>query len=402
MISSFKNIKQLSPLETQAQQLFKHNTTLYAQVIIPLALPINYTYAIPKEFETVIKVGQRVEVQLRNKKYAGIIKNISTAKPEKFEPKEIINLLDEEPLVHLTQLKLWEWIAQYYMCSEGDAMQAAVPANLKLNSETIVIWNDETEVDLNDGSQFSDNEYIVAQALEIKKELKMSEVQQLLDSNNVTPVIKKLIEKKVCYVWEELKDKYKPKTETYILLNKIYNNDDALSDLLNNFGKAPKQMELLLSYLHLIKTKGEVTQTALLKKSNATAAQLKGLIDKNILLAEKRRADRIKQLANDIEIDFTLSNAQQTALTEIESSFLEKKVCLLHGVTASGKTQLYIRLIEQHLQQNNQVLYLLPEIALTAQIIRRLQKHFGGNIAIYHSKFNANERVEIWNKVKTG
>ncbi|MCX6209307.1 MAG: primosomal protein N', partial [Bacteroidetes bacterium] len=181
-----------------------------------------------------------------------------------------------------------------------------------------------------------------------------------------------------------------------------YNNDDALSDLLNNFGKAPKQMELLLSYLHLIKTEGEVTQTALLKKSNATTAQLKGLIDKNILLAEKRRTDRIKQLANEIDIDFTLSNAQQTALTEIENSFKEKNVCLLHGVTASGKTQLYIRLIEQHLQQNNQVLYLLPEIALTAQIIRRLQKHFGGNIAIYHSKFNANERVEIWNKVKTG
>lgn len=380
----------------------KTELIVYVQIIIPLALPINYTYSVPKAFDQSIKVGQRVEVQLRNKKYAGIIKSISTAKPEKFDPKDIINILDEEPLVYEKQLQLWQWIAQYYMCSEGDVMQAAVPANLKLNSETILIWNDETEVDLNDGSLFSDNEYVVAQALEIKKELKMSEVQQLLDSNNVTPIIKKLIEKKVCYVWEELREKYKPKTETYIVLNKQYNNDEALSNLLNNFGKAPKQMELLLSYLHLIKTEGEVTQPALLKKSNATAAQLKGLIDKGILFGEKRRTDRIKQFDADINIDFTLSNAQQTALNEIQNSFKEKNVCLLHGVTASGKTQLYIRLIEQHLQQNNQVLYLLPEIALTAQIIRRLQKHFGSSIAIYHSKFNPNERVEIWNKVKSG
>ena len=173
----------------------KTELIVYVQIIIPLALPINYTYSVPKAFDQSIKVGQRVEVQLRNKKYAGIIKSISTAKPEKFDPKDIINILDEEPLVYEKQLQLWQWIAQYYMCSEGDVMQAAVPANLKLNSETILIWNDETEVDLNDGSLFSDNEYVVAQALEIKKELKMSEVQQLLDSNNVTPIIKKLIEK---------------------------------------------------------------------------------------------------------------------------------------------------------------------------------------------------------------
>ena len=255
-------IKQFATSEKEATSLFPSTATLYTQVIIPLALPLNYTWSIPKHWADKAQIGQRVEVQLRNKKYAGIIKNFSTIKPEKFEPKEILNILDEEPLVHQKQLQLWEWIAQYYMCCEGDVMQAAVPANLKLNSETIVIWNDETEVDLNDGSLFTDSEYIVAQALEIKKELKMSELQQLLDSSNVYPVIKKLIEKKVCYVWEELREKFKVKTETYILLNPRYNNEDALSDLLNNFGKAPKQMELLLSYLHLIKTEGEVVQKA--------------------------------------------------------------------------------------------------------------------------------------------
>ncbi|MFY7963471.1 MAG: replication restart helicase PriA [Chitinophagaceae bacterium] len=382
--------------------LFPPTTNLYAQVIIPLALPIIYTWVIPQHWAYKVQLGQRVEVELKNKKYAGIIKSLSTTKPGKYEPKEILNILDEEPLVHQTQLKLWDWISNYYMCSNGEVMNAAVPANLKLNSETIVIWNDETEIDLNDGTLFTDSEYIIAQALEIKKELKMSEVQQLLDSSNVTTIIKKLIEKKVCYVWEELREKFKVKTETYILLNPSYNNDIALSDLLNNWSKAPKQMELLLSYLHLIKTEGEVTQTSLLKKSNATASQLKGLLDKGILLAEKRATDRIKALPKDVKINIELSAAQQKALAEIEHSFKEKNTCLLHGITASGKTLLYIKLIETQLQQGNQVLYLLPEIALTAQIIRRLQKYFGGNISIYHSKFNPNERVEIWNKVKSG
>lgn len=386
----------------QPASLFHKDDDLYAQVIIPLSLPTTYTWRIPSEWQQKTCIGQRVEVQLKNKKYAGIIKNLSSQKPEAFQPKDILNILDEEPLLHQKQLDLWQWMANYYMCSEGDVMQAAVPANLKLNSETILIWNDEAAVDLNDGSMFSDNEFIVAQALEIKKELKMSEVQQLLDSSNVYPVIKKLIDKKVCLVWEELKEKYKPKTDTYILLNPKYNNDDALSELLNNWGKAPKQMELLLSYLHLIKTEGEVTQSSLLKKAGATAAQLKGLTDKQILLAEKRSIDRLKPLAKGVEVDVVLSAAQQKALQEIEASFASTNVCLLHGVTASGKTQLYIKLMEAVLAKQQQVLYLLPEIALTAQIIRRLQKHFGGNIAIYHSKFNPNERVEIWNKVKTG
>ncbi len=382
-----------------AQGLFA-DESIYATVVIPLALPIAYTWRIPSHLQAAAAIGVRVEVQLRNKKYAGVIKAISSTKPI-FEPKEIINILDEDPLLYPAQLELWQWMANYYLCSEGEVMQAAVPANLKLNSESVLIWNDENIVDLNDGSLFSDEEYIVAQALEIKKELRLSEVQQLLDVNHVYPIIKKLIDKKICYVWEELKEKYKVKTETYILLHPDYFDEEKLSKLFDD-QKAPKQMELLLSYLHLSKTEGEVTQPQLLKKSNASAAQLKGLVDKKILIQEKRNTDRIKTIPKDTSIDFTLSTAQQTALTAIENSFKEKQVCLLHGVTSSGKTQIYISLIEQYMQQGKQVLYMLPEIALTTQIIRRLQKHFGGNIAIYHSKFNPNERVEIWNKVKNG
>jgi primosomal protein N' (replication factor Y) len=372
---------------------------LFVEVIIPLALPKNYTWAVPVSMQAAIQPGVRVEVVLgRNKRYAGIVKK-TVAKPDAFEPKEILNVLDAEPLVYTQQLQLWEWIAGYYMCSEGEVMQAAIPANLKLSSESILIWNEERSYDFSD---LADQEYIVAEALEIKKELRLSEVQQLLDTSNVYPVIKKLIEKGVCHVWEELKQKYKAKTETYITLNPKYNNEDQLADLLNNWSKAPKQMELLLSYLHLIKTEGEVTQPMLLKKSNATAAQLKGLSDKGILLIEKRATDRIRALPKDIQIDFTLSPAQAIAFEEIKKCLASKPVCLLHGVTASGKTEIYTKLIEEYILKGKQVLYMLPEIALTSQIIRRLQKHFGGHIAIYHSKFNPNERVEIWNKIKSG
>ncbi len=378
----------------------QHESSSYAEVIVPLFLPKNYTWQIPSHFANAVTVGKRVEVSLRNKKYTGLVKRIIAEKPAGFEPKPLVNVLDAEPLVHETQLQLWQWMADYYMCTEGEVMQAAVPSNLKLSSETTLLWNEEEEPDW---ETLNDEEYIVAEALQLKKELKLTEVQQLLDINHVYPVIKRLIEKKLCYVWEELQEKYKEKWETYIHLNPEYFVEENLQKLLNNWGKAaPKQMELLLSFLHLQKTEGEVVQSQLLKKSGATSSQLNALIDKNILRSEKRSASRLPQLPKDIAVNFTLSIAQQKALSEVEQSFSQKAVCLLHGVTSSGKTQIYSKLIEQYMQQGKQVLYMLPEIALTAQVIRRLQIHFGGHIAIYHSKFNANERVEIWNKIKSG
>jgi primosomal protein N' (replication factor Y) len=358
---------------------------VYAEIIIPLALPKNYTWSVPEALQDSMRAGCRVEVNLgKNKKYAGIVKRLHHEKPEFFEPKEILNLLDVEPVVFEHQLQLWEWMASYYMCTEGEVMAAALPAHFKLSSETILVYNEEYGDDF---SALDHDEYLVAEALLIKKELKLSEVQQVLDSSHVYPVINRLINKKVCYVWEALKQ---------------YDNEDKLSDLLNNWTKAPKQMELLLSYLHLIKTAGEVTKTELLKKSGASDAQLKGLVEKKIVRVEKRNIDRLQYLPKDIKIDFELTADQQRAHQQIKDVFLVKQVCLLHGVTSSGKTLVYIKLIEECIRQGKQVLYLLPEIALTSQIIRRLQKHFGGYIGIYHSKFTQNERVEIWNKVKNG
>ena len=372
----------------------------YAEIIIPSALPKNYTWSVPAHLADAVKPGCRVEVNLgRSKKYAGIVKKIHQDKPEFIETKDILNVLDAEPVVYEEQLKLWEWMASYYMCSEGEVMAAALPAHFKLSSETIIVYNEEYGDDF---SALDHDEFIVGEALLIKKELTLSEVQQLLDSSHVYPVISRLISKKVCHVWESLKQTYVPKKETFVLLNPEYDNEDKLSELLNNWTKAPKQMELLLSYLHLMKTEGEVTKASLLKKSGASDAQLKGLADKNILRIEKKIIDRIKYLPKNVQIDFELTEAQQKAFDQTKEQLQSKPVCLLHGVTSSGKTNIYIKLIEEYIRQGRQVLYMLPEIALTSQVIRRLQKHFGGYIGIYHSKFSQNERVEIWNKVKTG
>lgn len=310
-----------------------------------------------------------------------------------------MNVLDDEPILYPQQLQLWQWISQYYMCSEGEVMAAALPTHFKLSSETILIYNEEIGEDF---THLNDEEFLVAEALLIKKQLRLTEVQQILDITHVYPLIKKLIDKKVCFVWEAMDEQYKVKKEIYILLSPAYANEEKLGELLNNWSRAPKQMELLLAYLHLQKTSGDVTQTELLKKSGASVTQLKGLVDKNILLTEKRPVDRIKSIPKNVEIDFAFSAAQQKASDEVTKAFSKKNVCLLHGVTSSGKTQVYIKLIEKFLKEGKQVLYLLPEIALTTQIIRRLQKHFGGNISIYHSRFNNNERVELWNKVRTG
>ena len=373
---------------------------MYAEVIIPLALPKNYTWSVPEQFRTLVMPGIRVEVVLgKNKKYSGIIKQLFDSQPQPYETKDILNILDTEPIVFPEQLKLWEWVASYYMCSEGEVMAAALPAHFKLSSETLLVFNEEHGDDFSD---LDNEEFVVAEALLMKKELSISEVQQLLDNPNAYPVLKRLIDKKVCFVWESLKETYSARKETYIILHPQYANEEKLEELLNNWSRAPKQMELLLAYLHLSKTQGEVTKSDLLKKSGASDAQLKGLVEKQIIIAESKRVDRIRYLPRTVNIDFILSEAQQDAYRQLKVQLDEHAVCLLHGITSSGKTQIYIRLIEEYINIGKQVLYLLPEIALTSQIIRRLEKHFGGYIGIYHSKFSQNERIEIWNKIRNG
>lgn len=377
------------------------NTTaskIWVEVILPLAAPKAYTYSVPEKLQADVKIGCRAEVVFgKNKKYAGIIKGFV---PEPgFPTKDILSVIDQEPVIYQQQLDLWKWMSEYYMCREGEVMNAALPTHLKLSSESIIVFNEEY------GEEFSalnDEEFIIAEALLIKKELKLSEVQQLSSLLHVYPLIRRLTDKGVCFVFESLDDQYKPKKEKFVSINPELDNDEQLNHLFSNMSRAPKQMELLLAFLHFRKIQGEVKQNDLLKKSGATAAQLKGLSDKQILLVEEKVVDRLPQMAKMLDTDFTLSAAQQQALNEMNEVLDKKSICLLFGVTGSGKTLLYMKQLEKVIKENGQALYLLPEITLTTQIIRKLQKSFGGHIAIYHSKFNNRERIEIWDKVKKG
>src|SRR5665213_3203547 len=285
----------MTPENFKEQNLFNRGDkaiNTWVEIILPLAIPKTYTYSVPSVLKDKLQIGCRVEVIFgKNKKYAGIIKSITSQQPP-YETKPILGLIDDEPIVYPQQLQFWKWISEYYLCSEGEVMAAALPTHLKLSSETVLIYNEEYGEDF---SELDNEEYLVAEALLIKKELKLSEVQQVTDIIHVYPIIKRLIEKKVCFVWESFTDKYKEKKENFVLLNPAYSDDTALSELLNNF-KAPKQLELLLSFIHLLQTQGEVSQTELLKKSGANSTQLKSLVDKNVLFIEKRSVDRIRSL----------------------------------------------------------------------------------------------------------
>lgn len=371
----------------------------WVEVILPLALPTSYTYEVPSHFIPQLIPGIRVEVIFgKSRKYAAIVKQVLHQAPA-YPTKPVLNILDNEPLVYSPQLKLWNWLARYYMCTEGEVMNAALPAHFKLSSETILVYNEELGDDF---SSLNDEEFMVAEALLIRKQLKAEEIQQILDTKRVYPVIKSLLDKGVCFAWEKMNDQYVPKKEKYVLLAASYREEDRLAELLNGWKGAPKQLELLLAFLHLERTEGQVVQSELLKKAGASPAQLKALCEKEVLVVEKRIIDRLPVMSREIIIDFTLSTSQQDVLDDVKEQLHAGKVALLHGATGSGKTLIYIKIIEEIFRSGKQVLYLLPEIALTAQIIRRLQKHFGGNIAIYHSKFNNQERIELWNKVRNG
>ena len=372
---------------------------LLAEVIIPVALPQNYTWSVPASMRDQVQIGIRVEVNLgARRRYAGIIKRLHTDTPD-FKPKPIIQLLDDHPIVTETQLTFWTWIAQYYLCTEGEVMSAALPTNFKLSSET---WLRLLPTHREDFTALEDAEYLLAEALSIKKQLRISEAQLILQNKQVYSIIHRLVELGIAELVESLQEKYASRLDTFISLHPTYQDETTLADLLNGGLRAPKQLGLLLAYLDLKRDNDSITRTTLLKRASSTAAPLQALIEKEILIAEKKSVGRITRPEAFVKLDFTLSSYQETALQSIRSQWNQQDVCLIRGVTGSGKTHLYIQLIADAIQQGKQVLYLLPEIALTSQIIRRLQQHFGGGVGVYHSRFSGNERVEIWNEVRSG
>ncbi len=367
--------------------------------MLPLALPQAYSYAVPVDLVPFIHVGQRIIVQFgKNKFYTAIIKRIHHTKPI-VEPKLIDSLADEFPIVTETQLKLWRWIADYYLCTEGEVMQAALPAGLKLSSETKIILNEYYDGDYD---RLSTEEFTIVQVLKAQKEITVPQVQDVLQRRNVYPALRTLFNLGIAIAAEEVIEKFKPRTETYVKLHERYQNDSELEQLYNELGRAPKQVELLLAFTQLTKKSRHVKKNDLLKTSGSDAGTLKRLVDKSVFQEFKVEVSRLGAFYEDDITTAMLSDDQQRAIDEIDEHFKERSTVLLHGVTSSGKTQVYIEKMAQAIREGKQVLYMLPEIALTAQIINRLRKYFGNQIGIYHSKFNQNERVEIWNKVLHG
>ncbi|MCK4662314.1 MAG: primosomal protein N' [Bacteroidales bacterium] len=378
-----------------------NKNTLFADIILPLPIPKLYTYSIPSELEQKIKTGHRVIVQFGKKKlYSAIVCNIHNNKPEKYKTKKIISILDEKPIINNLQLKFWKWISEYYMCSLGEVYKAALPSGLKLESETKIIYNES----FSEHKNLNDTEYLIINILEKRNILTINEISSLIESSKSLSVIKNLINKNAVYVVEKIKDSYKPKLVKYVKLPDDFKNKKNLNTLLDKLQKAPKQFELLVTYLTLSeflnnKTPKEVTKKELLERVKATDQTLNSLVKKNALIIYEKEVGRLKENIISLKKSSKLNDFQAKAYNKIKQDFINKDVTLLHGVTSSGKTEIYIKLINDIIATGKQVLYLLPEIALTTQIINRLKNIFGKKVGIYHSKFNDSERVEIWNKV---
>ncbi|WP_262247070.1 replication restart helicase PriA [Parapedobacter soli] len=371
--------------------------TLFVEVILPLAIAKTYTYRVPYEWNANVAVGKRVIVQFgKSKVYSAIISRVTDQAPQLYEAKYILDVLDEAPVVDSTQLHLWDWISSYYLCSLGEVMQAALPAALKLASETRIVAAQNTGVDR---SELSDKEFLILDALDIAPELKVSDIVKLLGQKSVFPLLKRLFEKGLILISEEIAPRYRPKMKVFVSLHSDYTDNAGRKALLESLARAPKQQDAVMAYIQLSRQQPEVAKTDIMEASGCSSAIIASLVEKGVFVAEERAVSRLAGEDVEVTASFTFSDAQSRAFDDINRQFAEKDVVLLHGVTASGKTQVYIRLIEAAMACGRNVLYLLPEIALTTQITERLCKHFGNKLGVYHSRFSDNERAEVWHKV---
>ena len=380
----------------------------FVDVILPLSLAKTFTYSVSEAEFHFIKIGMRLAVPFgKSKIYTALVIDIHQNKPALYEAKEIHQILEEQPIVTEIQIAHWKWIASYYMCSIGDVYRGAMPSALLLESETVISQKTNT---IADTSLLSDDEFLVYEALQQQSALKVLDIISILNKKNIFPVIQKLIDKNLVVLQEEIQETYKPKVVRYIRLHSKYESNAGLGDLLELLKNANKQKEIVLHYFQLIaveKTRGEaehsgakpITVKKLLETANSSAAIIKALIEKEIFEDYFIQEDRVHFNGKIREDQLLLSTAQQIAFKGIKVSFIQKDVSLLHGVTSSGKTEIYIKLIQEYLQTGKQILYLLPEIALTTQLVGRLRTYFGNKVAVFHSKYSNNERVEVWNQV---
>ncbi|RKS14588.1 primosomal protein N' [Flavobacterium sp. 120] len=370
----------------------------FVEVILPLSLAKTFTYSVSEAEFHYIKIGMRLAVPFgKSKIYTALVIEIHQNKPTLYEAKEIHQILDEKPIVTEIQIAHWQWIASYYMCAIGDVYRGAMPSALLLESETIISQKTDLVVD---ASLLSDDEFLVYEALQQQSSLKVQDIMAILNKKNIFPVIQKLIDKNILVLQEEIQETYKPKLVRYVRLHPKYESNEGLSELLETLKSANKQKEIVLNYFQLSAVeKKPIIVKKLVEAANSSSAVVKALIEKEIFEDYFLQEDRVNFTGKIREDQLQLSLAQQKAFEEIKESFTQKEVCLLHGVTSSGKTEIYIKLIEEYLETGKQILYLLPEIALTTQLVGRLRTYFGNKVAVFHSKYNNNERIEVWNQV---
>jgi primosomal protein N' (replication factor Y) len=370
----------------------------FVEVILPLSLAKTFTYRVSEAEFLFVKKGMRVTVPFgKSKIYTALVIEIHNNTPTLYEAKEIHQILDNTPIVTEFQINHWIWIADYYMCALGDVYRGAIPSALLLESETVITRKNEVFVD---ESLLSDDEYLVYEALQQQSSLKVQDIISILNKKNIFPVIQKLIDKNILVLQEEIQESYKPKLVRYVRLHAKYNTNDGLKELLEILKSANKQKEIVLNYFQLSASeKKPITVKKLVETAQSSPAIVKALVEKEIFEEYFLQEDRINFAGNGRDGELKLSTDQQIAFESIKENFKQKPVCLLHGITSSGKTEIYIKLIEEYLAVGKQVLYLLPEIALTAQLVSRLRTHFGNKVAVFHSKYSNNERVEVWNQV---
>ena len=374
----------------------------YVDVILPLPLWSLFTYALPATWGDEVQVGCRVVVSFGKKKYyTAIVQRLHTDKPQGYEVKAVTELLDASPILLPSQFRFWQWLADYNLCTLGDVYKAALPSGLKIESETIVVPNEEFE----EWESLSTREEQVMHLLQDGEEQSVTLIEKATGQKNLLNVIKSLLEKEAITIKEELKRSYRPKVETRVRLAPDARNEHRLHIFFDELQRrAPKQLDLLMKYLDLSGALNpgevrEVSKQELLSRSGAGATVFNGLVQRGVLETYKEEVGRLERIEAPQQITLhPLADAQQRAYHAIQQSFTTHSVCLLHGVTAAGKTEIYMHLIEEQLRQGRQVLYLLPEIALTTQITQRLRQVFGSRLGVYHSKFPDAERVEIWNK----
>jgi len=376
--------------------------TLFVDVILPLPVKGLFTYRVPFELNDHVGPGRRVAVQFgRNRIYTALVVKIHEKVPSGYVPKYVLSVLDDRPIVNQVQFTFWDWISEYYMCFPGEVMNAALPSAFKLASETRLRLH--PGFSAGDAS-LNEKEALIAEALIHRETLSVKEAATLTDQAKVLPLLHNLIDKHVIILEEEIKDLYRPRTETFVQLAEDYHSEEAMESLFGQLEKrAFRQLQILVAYLGMADRGGgypAIARPQLLKKAGAGHAQMNELVRKGIFTTQELPVSRLELSASSEQVSsIAFSKHQQSAIDQIRNGFENKEVCLLHGVTSSGKTEIYIHLIEEAISQGRQVLYLLPEIALTTQIINRLQKYFGVKVGVYHSRYNEGERVEIWNKV---